>query len=242
MRINSRKIRKILERVRTAPKRILKSFGTHEPLDASAWMQHSLNHLFNFRKTNKGFPYTIFPLKKINVENVLKLWENCYLINLFIHILKLEISGCDNCTNKRYMHLFSFITNLSEKLQKVIFFMECGVFFWTEGGSMLSLNLEIRFTFRIVWLGTNMESLDFLAPREDCTRLLCSQIKPEPLYIERTNKGEKRCASVGLGDGRGRSVVAQAMTAATAKAARLTLTSSWPWGANAERTIYSQAL
>jgi hypothetical protein len=73
-----------------------------------------------------------------------------------------------------------------------------------------------------------MESLDFLAPREDCTRLLCSQIKPEPLYIERTNKGEKRCASVGLGDGRGRSVVAQAMTAATAKAARLTLTSSCP--------------
>jgi hypothetical protein len=26
---------------------------------------------------------------------ILKLWENCYLIILSIHILKLEISGCD---------------------------------------------------------------------------------------------------------------------------------------------------
>jgi hypothetical protein len=29
------------------------------------------------------------------LEKILKLWENCYLIILFIHILKLEISGCD---------------------------------------------------------------------------------------------------------------------------------------------------
>jgi hypothetical protein len=29
---------------------------------------------------------------------ILKLWENCYLIILSIHILKLEISGCDRYT------------------------------------------------------------------------------------------------------------------------------------------------
>jgi hypothetical protein len=29
------------------------------------------------------------------LEKVLRLWENCYLIILSIHILKLEISGCD---------------------------------------------------------------------------------------------------------------------------------------------------
>jgi hypothetical protein len=75
MRINSRKIRKILGRVWIAPKRILKSFCTHEPLDASAWMQHSLNHLFNFRKTNKDFPYTIFPVKKINVWKSFKIMK-----------------------------------------------------------------------------------------------------------------------------------------------------------------------
>jgi hypothetical protein len=41
------------------------------------------------------FSYTIFPVKKINVGKILKLWENRYLIILSIHILKLEISGCD---------------------------------------------------------------------------------------------------------------------------------------------------
>jgi hypothetical protein len=30
------------------------------------------------------------------LEKNLKLWENCYLIILSIHILKLEISGCDS--------------------------------------------------------------------------------------------------------------------------------------------------
>jgi hypothetical protein len=41
------------------------------------------------------FSYAIFPVKKINVRKILKLWENRYLIILSIHILKLEISGCD---------------------------------------------------------------------------------------------------------------------------------------------------
>jgi hypothetical protein len=57
-------------------------------------MQHS-QLLFDFRKSNKVFSYTIFPGKKINVGEVLKLRENFYLIFLSIHILKLEISGCD---------------------------------------------------------------------------------------------------------------------------------------------------
>jgi hypothetical protein len=51
--------------------------------------------LFNLENQTKDFSYTIFPVKKINVGKILKLWENRYLIILSIHILKLEISGCD---------------------------------------------------------------------------------------------------------------------------------------------------
>jgi hypothetical protein len=52
--------------------------------------------LFDLENQTIGFfSYTIFPVKKINVEKVLKLWGNCYLIVLSIHILKLEISGCE---------------------------------------------------------------------------------------------------------------------------------------------------
>jgi hypothetical protein len=53
------------------------------------------NFLFNLENQTKDFSYTTFPVKKINVGKILKLWENCYLIILSIHILKLEISGCD---------------------------------------------------------------------------------------------------------------------------------------------------
>jgi hypothetical protein len=49
-----------------------------------------------------SFSYTILPVKKINVGKKLKLWENCYLIILYIHILKLEISSCDNISNILY--------------------------------------------------------------------------------------------------------------------------------------------
>jgi hypothetical protein len=44
------------------------------------------------------FSYARFPVKKINVGFFLKLQENSYLIILSIHILKLEISGCDKST------------------------------------------------------------------------------------------------------------------------------------------------
>jgi hypothetical protein len=105
MRINSRKIRKILGRIWTAPKRIFETFCTQEPLDASAWMQHTY-FSFNLENQTKDFSYTIFPVKKINVGKILKLWENRYLIILSIHILKLEISGCDNF--RQPSHEFTF--------------------------------------------------------------------------------------------------------------------------------------
>jgi hypothetical protein len=72
MRINSRKIRKILGRVRTIPKRIFETFCTQEA-PRCIGMNATLTRSFNFRKTNKGFPYTIFPVKKINVGKTLKL-------------------------------------------------------------------------------------------------------------------------------------------------------------------------
>jgi hypothetical protein len=53
------------------------------------------NFLFDSENQTKLFSYTIFPVKKINVGKVLKLWENCYVIIVSIHILKLEIPGCD---------------------------------------------------------------------------------------------------------------------------------------------------
>jgi hypothetical protein len=58
-----------------------------------------------FRKSNKDFSYTIFPVKKNKCWKNLKLWENCYLIILSIHILKLEISGCDNRRMNRLVYL-----------------------------------------------------------------------------------------------------------------------------------------
>jgi hypothetical protein len=92
MRINSRKIRKILGRVRTAPKRIFETFSLKKHQDASAWMQHSALFIW-FRKSNKDFSYTTFSCKKINVEKILKLWENCYLIILSIHIWNYKFQG-----------------------------------------------------------------------------------------------------------------------------------------------------
>jgi hypothetical protein len=50
----------------------LKPFCTQEPLDASAWMQHS-QLLFNLENQSKDFSYIIFPVKKINVGKILKL-------------------------------------------------------------------------------------------------------------------------------------------------------------------------
>jgi hypothetical protein len=54
------------------------------------------NFLFNLENQTMDFSYTIFLVKKVNVGKILKLLENRYLNILSIHILKLEISGCDN--------------------------------------------------------------------------------------------------------------------------------------------------
>jgi hypothetical protein len=68
MRINSRKIQKILGSVWTAPKRIFKTFSTQEPLDASA--ECNTHNFYLIQKIKQGFfSYTIFPVKKINVGN-----------------------------------------------------------------------------------------------------------------------------------------------------------------------------
>jgi hypothetical protein len=64
------------------------------------------------------FSYTIFPVKKINVGKILKLLENRYLIILSIHILKLEISGCDTTTEasvRSVHHLAEATTLLTPK-------------------------------------------------------------------------------------------------------------------------------
>jgi hypothetical protein len=94
MRINSRKIRKILGRVRTAPKRIFETL-LHSRSSKTHWNECNIhNFLFDLKIKQKFFLYYI-SCKKINVGKILKLCENCYLIILSIHILKLEISGCD---------------------------------------------------------------------------------------------------------------------------------------------------
>jgi hypothetical protein len=54
------------------------------------------NFLFNLENQTKDFSYTIIPAKKNKCWKNFKIYEkNCYLIILSIHILKLEISGCD---------------------------------------------------------------------------------------------------------------------------------------------------
>jgi hypothetical protein len=70
MRINSKKVRKILRRIWTAPKRTFETFCTQETLDASAWMQHSQLFIW-FRKIEQRifFLYYIFVKKN-------KCWKN----------------------------------------------------------------------------------------------------------------------------------------------------------------------
>jgi hypothetical protein len=59
-------------------------------------MNATYTTFYLIQKIKQGFfSYTIFPVKKINVGKILKLWEIRCLIILSIHILKLEISGCD---------------------------------------------------------------------------------------------------------------------------------------------------
>jgi hypothetical protein len=73
MRINSRKIQKILGRVWTAPKRIFETFSTQEALRCIG-MSATLTTFYLLKKIKQGFfSYTIFPVKKINVGKFLKL-------------------------------------------------------------------------------------------------------------------------------------------------------------------------
>jgi hypothetical protein len=69
MRINSRKIRKILGRVWTAPKRIFETF-LHSRTTRCIGM--NATHI-SLENQSKDFSYTIFPVKKINVGKILKL-------------------------------------------------------------------------------------------------------------------------------------------------------------------------
>jgi hypothetical protein len=59
-------------------------------------MNATHNFLFNSENQTKDFSYTIFPVKKNKCRKIFKIMKNRYLIILSIHILKLEISGCDN--------------------------------------------------------------------------------------------------------------------------------------------------
>jgi hypothetical protein len=58
-------------------------------------MYATLTTFIWLRKSNNEFFLSYISCKKINVGIFFKLWENCYLIILSIHIVKLEISGCD---------------------------------------------------------------------------------------------------------------------------------------------------
>jgi hypothetical protein len=69
MRINSRKILKILGKVWTAPKRIFETFSTQEA-PRCIGMDATLTTFICLRKSNKDFSYTIFPVKKN------KCWKN----------------------------------------------------------------------------------------------------------------------------------------------------------------------
>jgi hypothetical protein len=67
MRINYRKIWKILGGVRIAPKHIFETFCTQEA-PRYIGMNATLTTCFNLENQTKDFSYTKFPIKKINVE------------------------------------------------------------------------------------------------------------------------------------------------------------------------------
>jgi hypothetical protein len=72
MRINSKKIGKILRRVWSAPNRIFETLYTQEA-PRCIGMNATLTTIYLIRKSNKNFSYAIFPVKKINVGKFLKL-------------------------------------------------------------------------------------------------------------------------------------------------------------------------
>jgi hypothetical protein len=72
MRKFSKEVRKILGRIWTAPKRILKSFCTQEAPKCIG-MNATLTTFYLIQKIKQGFSYTIFPVKKNNVGKILNL-------------------------------------------------------------------------------------------------------------------------------------------------------------------------
>jgi hypothetical protein len=70
MRINSRKIQKILRRIWTAPKRVFETLSTQEAPRCISMNATLTTFYLIFRKSNKDFSYTIFPVKKN------KCWKN----------------------------------------------------------------------------------------------------------------------------------------------------------------------
>jgi hypothetical protein len=73
MRINPRKFWKIPGRIRTAPKRIFETLSAQKERRCIG-MNVTLTLFICLRKSNKGFSYPIFPVKKkINVGKILKL-------------------------------------------------------------------------------------------------------------------------------------------------------------------------
>jgi hypothetical protein len=73
MRINPRKIRKILRRIWTAPKYIFETLSTQEA-PGCIGMNATLTTFYLIQKIKQGFfSYAIFPVKKINVGKILKL-------------------------------------------------------------------------------------------------------------------------------------------------------------------------
>jgi hypothetical protein len=69
MRINSRKVWKILERIWTAPKRIFETFCTQEAPRCIS-MNAILTTFYLIQKIKQGFSYTIFSVKEdVDGEN-----------------------------------------------------------------------------------------------------------------------------------------------------------------------------
>jgi hypothetical protein len=73
MRINSRKVQKILGRIWSAPKRVFKTFCTQLRPRCFGMDATHIIFFIKFGKSTKPFSYTTFPVKKINVGKVLKL-------------------------------------------------------------------------------------------------------------------------------------------------------------------------
>jgi hypothetical protein len=73
MRINTRKIWKILERLWSTPKHIFETFCTQKAPRCIGMNATLTIFLFNLENQTKDFSYTIFPVKKINVGKILKL-------------------------------------------------------------------------------------------------------------------------------------------------------------------------